>query len=470
MVFARFLFYLPGLWKTLCSDRILSGEDDLSFHSLLKAAIIFLLLLLLLAPLMGLSCGEDESVSETSSVGETTIAAGPADRSKVISSDFTNAAICGSCHEEIFNQWRGSMHNYAFIDRFYLGMEKAADEDTGGTLGSHCTVCHTPIGTDSGEVPPTTGPQISLIAKEGVTCDFCHSLTSEVAYAPRNIKLGPFADAPSTFHESSFNPKLTTSDFCGQCHDQNQLNDGFPLQATYTEWKNSAYAAQGIQCQDCHMTPGPGVTYPNPGKAAKEGPDRPHIYTHGFSGGNATALASEEHRRLAIDNLKAAAAVSLSPSSGASPGGSINLDVTVTNQGAGHDLPTGATEFREMWLDLTLTDANGVIIYHSGAIGGDGKVDPTAVMYRTIFRDRAGQPTNRPWLATSILSDHRVPPQGSITEKYTITLPNEFSLPVTAEATLRYRSAPQQLVDQILGAGSLEIPVIDMASAQVEIR
>lgn len=363
------------------------------------------------------------------------------------------------------------MHSNAFKDELYLRMHEEASKDTDGGLDAFCTRCHTPIGTLSGEVPPTTGNQISEISKNGVQCDFCHTVTNkDFTFSPSDVKLGPFNDAVSSFHYTAYSELHTKSEFCGMCHDLNHPENNLPLEATFTEWKASPYAAEGIQCQDCHMTPGPGVTKPYPGKAATEGPERPHIYTHQFVGGNATSLASPEHQKLATAQLQAAASLALAAPASASPGSDMDLQVTVNNIGAGHYLPTGLTEVREMWLDVTVTDASGNTIYRSGAIGEDGAVDVTAVMYQSLFKDKDGQPTHKPWLAEEILSDNRIPPMGSSTEKYSIPVPAGTAMPLTVNATLRYRTASQSLVNELFGADAMQIPAIDMTSAMAEVN
>ena len=44
------------------------------------------------------------------------------------------------------------------------------------------------------------------------------------------------------------------------------------------------------------------------------------------------------------------------------------LLVGVQNVGAGHHLPTGVADFRELWLDITITDATGKIVFSSGKL------------------------------------------------------------------------------------------------------
>lgn len=423
--------------------------------------------LLILVSFFMIACGDSGTTTTGAETGTSTSAVEPAFKS----TSFTDPSVCGKCHQEIFAQWQGSMHSNAFQDKFYLKMHEEASKDTDGAIDAFCTRCHTPIGTLSGEVPPTTGSQISEISKQGVQCDFCHTVTNaDFTFAPSEIKQGPFTDAVSPYHETAYSELLTRSEFCGMCHDLNHPENNLPLEATFTEWKASPYAAQGIQCQDCHMTPGPGVTKPNPGTAATGGPQRPQIYTHQFVGGNATSLASPEHQKLATAQLQAAASLSVTAPPGTVPGSDMDLQVTVNNIGAGHYLPTGLTEVREMWLDVTVTDASGNTIYHSGAIGEDGSVDAKAVMYQSLFRDKDGKPTHKPWLAEEILSDNRIPPMGSAMEKYSIPVPAGSAMPLMVKVTLRYRTASQSLVNDLMGADAIAIPVIDMTSATAAVN
>lgn len=420
----------------------------------------------LMGAAISLSCGGSDTATVTTETKTTVSSITP----RFKSTEFTDPATCGGCHQEIFAQWQGSMHSNAFTDQLYLKMHEEASHDTGGTIDSYCTGCHTPIGTFSGEVPPTSGPQISEISKKGVQCDFCHTVTNtNFTFSPSKVKQGPFSDSVSSFHETAYSELHTKSEFCGMCHDVNHPTNNLPLEATYTEWKNSSYAAQGIQCQDCHMTPEPGVTKPNPGTAALGGPERPQIFTHFFAGANASTLASDQHQKLSRENLQAAASVELVPPAPVTPGGNMGLKVQVNNKGAGHYLPTGLTEVREMWLDIVVIDPSGKEIYRSGALDENGVIDQKAVIYRTVFKDKDGQPTLKPWLAESLLSDHRVPPAGSVTENYSVPLPAGTSMPLTIKATLRYRSAPQDLVDDLMGKGTLELPVIDMVSATTQL-
>ncbi|MHB1390805.1 MAG: multiheme c-type cytochrome [Thermoleophilia bacterium] len=424
--------------------------------------------LLVLAFMAG--CGDNSSQTTATATSFTSIT--PAFKS----TEFTDITSCGACHRDIMAQWQGSMHSNSFTDSFYQSVHGQASADTSGATDAFCTGCHTPIGTFSGEVPPLEGPQISSISRNGVQCDFCHTVTGNKGtgdfrfqFAPSKTKRGPFADAVSPAHLTAYSDLHTRSEFCGMCHDVNHPVNKIPLEATYTEWQNSPYAAEGIQCQDCHMTPGPGVTKPNPGIAVFGGRERPHIYTHYFVGGNATQLAWPQQQQMAQEELKAAADVTISKSGVIAPGAQAGIAVTVTNKGAGHYLPTGLTEVREMWLEVAVTDSTGKELFHSGSVSDTGNVDPDAVMYNTTFTDKDGQPTHKPWLAEKLLYDRRIPPRGVDTADYAFMVPADAPLPLRVTATLHYRTAPQSYVNEVMGDSAFQLPIIDMAVAQSDI-
>ena len=90
-------------------------------------------------------------------------------------------------------------------------------------------------------------------------------------------------------------------------------------------------------------------------------------------------------------------------------------------------------------------------------------------MYNTTFTDKNGELTHKPWLAEKLLSDRRIPPRGSDVARYTFMVPAETALPLKVKATLRYRSAPQTYVDEVMGDSAFQLPIIDMAVAQADI-
>lgn len=389
---------------------------------------------------------------------------------------FSSADMCMSCHADIHTQWSNSMHNNSYKDPLYQKVYELAIKDTNGdrTIEAFCIACHNPIGFISGEIPPADGSKLSQIAKDGIQCDFCHTVSGShgigdfsAKNSPGEIKRGPLKDAASPSHKTAYSELHTKAEFCGMCHNVSHPVNGLHLENTYSEWKAGPYSAQGIVCQDCHMTPGPGVTKPNPGQAALGGPNRPHIYTHSIVGGNvamAEQMGSPDHAALARERLRAAASVEILPAKRFSAGEN-KFKVKVTNKGAGHYLPTGLTETREMWLEVVVKDGYGKTVFSSGELDKEGNIGKNAVIYNTVVGDSEGKPTHLVWRAEKILRDHRIPPKESVTENYSFKLPVNAKGPFKIEATLNYRSASQAIVDELFEEEAFELPVVDMAHA-----
>ncbi|MRR13012.1 cytochrome c family protein, partial [bacterium] len=201
------------------------------------------------------------------------------------SSTFAASTSCG-CHSAFIEDWRLSMHAKALSDPLYVLKLEEASAATDGALVGFCTQCHAPVAVMAGEISGTDSSGASAVGAEGVGCDFCHHVTGTVG-AIGNASVEVATDAykraqlkdPQAPHAAAYEPFHETAEFCGNCHNVDHPVNGMHLEATYTEWKNGPYSAESIVCQDCHMTPGPGVTKPNPGKAAGMGPERDHIYT-----------------------------------------------------------------------------------------------------------------------------------------------------------------------------------------------
>ena len=376
------------------------------------------------------------------------------------SSAFTAAETCGGCHADIYEQWSETILSQAYRDPFYRARMQEAVRDTQGRLADFCIKCHSPIGVFAGEHLPIDGSRMSAIAVRGVQCDFCHTISgidgiSNGGYlnTPGNVKRGPFKDAVSPFHETAYSTLHTRAEICGICHDIYNPDNGLRLESTYFEWREGPYGKQNITCQDCHMTPGPGVTKPNPGQAAIGGPAREHIYTHHFVGANVLY----GNRELAIERLRAAAQLSISVPEKVESGKMVTLDVTVRNVGAGHYLPTSLTYIRQMWLEVEVKDADGQSLFRD------------QVMYNTILEDANGlhDGTVPAWRAESIYRDHRIPPAGQVTESFSLMVPLASRGRLSVIAVLNYRSADPQMTARY---DVPEFPIVEMTRAETALQ
>jgi hypothetical protein len=361
---------------------------------------------------------------------------------------FEPAENCG-CHSAFLDQWKVSMHAKALDDPLYqLKLEKA-NKATDGALGPFCDACHAPVaimgGLDTaGELPPQ--------GAQGVGCSFCHQVTgtnepignTSQQVTADGVYRAQFDDAVSPYHETAYSAFHETAEFCGACHNVDHPANGLHLEATYTEWKNGPYAKEGIVCQDCHMTPGPGPTKPNPGSAAAGGPQRDHIYIMTFAGGN-VGLGDAA---LAEERLKAAAEIEVVAPDVVAPGEKAEAEVTITNVGAGHYLPTGLTEVRQMWLEVTATEPDG---------------EPELIgehIFGTVLKDADGNAPVELWEAVDFESDDRIPPKESVTDTFEFTMPDDGE--VALEATLYYRSCSEEMAEE----AGVEIPTTTMYSVQ----
>jgi hypothetical protein len=364
---------------------------------------------------------------------------------KIAAEHFDSVRSC-ECHGEQQSDWARSMHAKALYDPVYVLEKGLANADSGGTLGQFCDTCHTPIGTMAGQTAP--GKTLSPQSKEGVTCDFCHQVTGTnhpVGGASQTLKANgkkraQIRNATAPTHVNVYSAFHKSAEFCGACHNLKHPTTGAVLDSTYDDWKAGPYAQAGIVCQDCHMSQGPGAGAMT-GRAAPMGPIRSNIYLMTFAGAN-VALGNPERARA---NLMAAASVTVAAPEILGSGESGNVTITVTNVGAGHSIPAGASEIRQMWLEVSAVWADG-----TRQLLGKRQ-------FGTVHKDSKGHYPAPIWEAAGIQSDDRIPPKGSVSESYAFTMNDVDSVDV--EAVLNYRSFP----DEIAKKAGVANPVTEMA-------
>lgn len=416
---------------------------------------------------------------------------------KVRVSQFIEPPVCAGCHSRIYSQWDKSMHSKAFTDPLWRAATKMFSKNAVKQEEilemKACIKCHTPLGFRSYSIssPKDDYDKLAALPAQGIFCNWCHNINEvkhigDAGYevAPGDgeddpsTMLGPRKDAYSDYHPTAYSQLHTKSEFCGLCHNVSHAGNKLPLEQTYYEWKNSPYntgnPATTVNCQDCHMRQRPGIPATgkterpdNPGQAADEGPERKHIWTHYFVGANTLGpkiLENDLHNQMAVERLRNAADLMLIKKGPFRKNELSRISVKVINSGAGHYLPTGITEVRQMWLDVKITDDSGKTILRSGSLDQNGNIDENAVLYGTRLGDEKGMPVVNVALADRILYDHRIPPQGYVIEKYAFQIPPDAVSPLTIKATLKYRSVSQSLAETLLGRTAPEIPVVDMAS------
>jgi hypothetical protein len=98
----------------------------------------------------------------------------------------------------------------------------------------------------------------------------------------------------------------------------------------------------------------------------------------------------------------------------------------------------------------------------------NGKIDSDAVIYKTVLGEggKERKPTFFLPAAVQVLSDKRIRPKGYSLESYAFILPEGFEGGIEIEATVRYRSAPQFLINELLGKDAPKLPIFDMAKVK----
>jgi Cytochrome c554 and c-prime len=444
---------------------------------------------------------------------------------------FLPATTCQTCHPAQYNEWVTSMHAYAQHSPVFIAFNSVVLNSTGGSLGTFCVRCHSGIGISSGENSIEPNSKRSSMAMESVTCMTCHSQSANFVEATGQIPLpvpgdpeptvyGPYygsdePGAPSdpslrlikTPHKSRYSPLFTSAHLCGACHDV-FTPDGFRLEEAYSEWKNGPYARRGIVCEDCHM--GPEAGKPTPHSKLPEdyivnssifpAAPRRHISSHKFTGPDYSVIKDFGKNDLFLGDkafadlqthldseretlLRNAATIDVSHPASIRPGSTMRFDVTVTNSGAGHNLPTGFASERQVWLEVAVLDGRGQKIYasgdfdqyedlrdyesiavHDGTLPFDGdllNLEATFVITNFLgTQSEAISTTNRllgpaPFLApppnptflqgftfAGRVFKEGIPPLKSKTATYRVCVPADATGPLKLSVRLRYRNFP----------------------------
>lgn len=409
--------------------------------------------------------------------------------------------VCGGCHQRQYKGWQGSMHSISFKDPVFQAEWALGMKETDGAVLNLCGGCHTPVGIMSNAVKfdPSLGKHGGFtttgVAEKGVSCDVCHSVSATTAkaspygapgnnslvYSPGQVKYGPLKDAVSPYHKTQYSELHTKAEFCGNCHNIFHPANKFPIEHTYDEWKQTPYAQNGIVCQDCHMVPvDTAARVADEMKRPKDLKDhglggeaalgatreRSLVHDHGFVGGNAIIApllgveGGEEHRAEAIKRLQSAADLDMYVNP-VDDKGNFELKVKVTNKRAGHHLPTSLTFIRQIWLEVQVTDLQGMVVYSSGVLGPDNMMPKGTVVFRNNSVDKDGKNTVDPWKVASFNELNTIPAKGHRYGNFHFNI-SPISSGFTVTAKLHYRSYDQAVADKLLGKGALTVPSVTM--------
>lgn len=246
----------------------------------------------------------------------------------------SSSESCASCHEEHGDEHALSPHGLSAASPVLEAMLPDVERAWGSFARRQCEGCHAPEHSED----------------EGIGCVSCHAAVGNHAERDGMLAVdvaaplaGPFGDAHTIAHRSRTSDFLASPSLCGTCHEI--TGPVLVDEPTLSEYRASPQAAEGTTCADCHM--------PRAGERALSNDSdrlRP-VRSHRFVGFDPPWGASPERAAEAAEETRALLAAALALRVERAEGG---VEIVVTNVGAGHAVPTGATFLRDLWVDVEI--------------------------------------------------------------------------------------------------------------------
>lgn len=370
---------------------------------------------------------------------------------------------------------------------FYRFAVDRMEDDYGVAATRLCEGCHDPGRLLSGGVD-RGAPVNTAARREGVSCLACHLVsathdagqTGAIANAsytisplPRDV-LFPDPDDMEALRRHGLalrRPFLSENRFCDSCHRffiptqmaghppgrlrlQSQEAEGTP----FADPSHPDYQS----CVDCHMPLIPGAD-----PAARNG----MIHDHRSLGSNMLipALAGDREQVEATLEFRRAGAVSLHVKDMVrDESNTLYLPVVLRNDRNGHDFPSGATDISETWIECTLLDAEGRVVFQSPGLDEYRYLSPEAPSLTTLVILRTGELDDLHDLfsQTELRRHPRVRPGGSLELRVKVLLPGEVVLPLKAHVVLRARHGNERWNRWTFNWADVEVPVADLVEVE----
>ncbi|MDO9266294.1 MAG: multiheme c-type cytochrome [Sulfurimonas sp.] len=434
------------------------------------------------------------------------------------SEDWTSSAKCKSCHSEIFKQWSNSNHKHmAGSNPYYMVMETLAGEVEGQEFRKWCMSCHNPSALSLGHPKTTHAMDGNLVGnehfesgaktllndfkehgnfrvEEGVSCITCHQIKEAKSKGNASFTLSldrekylledskydlgrwfseKLINANPKVHKESYSKELyKESRYCASCHDEFHPQNGIKIVSTFQEWEKSPFnnpkdKTKHKSCIDCHMTyMKDGKFAPLRGTSTDGGVIKDDVKVHYFAGSNhfLAGLRDKVHEEQTLQLLRTSAKLDVAIKDGV-------LEVGVKNVGAGHHLPTGVADFREMWLEVEVKDKDKKLIFSSGKLKSDGNIEEGSRLFQKVFGDENSKPVGLLfWKYKTLLSDTRIPAGERRVEKFELPKGTKKFLHVNVK--LNFRIYPQWVTDAVKKVFPvlLDPNVVELASVQKEFK
>ena len=431
---------------------------------------------------------------------------------------FPTAQYCGHCHQEAHEQWRQSVHSNSNRPPWYLKNVDLLKDEKGVEYTRHCEGCHDPVALFAG-VLTQNGPGRRPYDQDGVTCTVCHSIQKVDTRGTGSYVMGvpavivdqagqpvtrPVSDGEILAHLDRHSKAVMkdfyrSSEFCASCHKAalpHDLNGYKWLRAIslYDEWQASSFAKQSplpfyeklavSTCQTCHMQREPLLTRDS---GAKQG----QLASHRWLGGNTLVPTyykyPEQFKRIvaflqnSVFNVDLFAIERGDPSDhGATqtvtaslglvpfhvaPGERITADVVIQNKGIAHSHVPEQRDMYESWVDFTVKNTAGKVLYESGFIKPGGDLDERAHSFTNRLINVKGtiNDLHQVWDNRVTAYNNTVQSGRSQIVRYSFPMPAGTKDAVTITAAIKYRRFDQHFVDFGMGK-HYEEPVVEMVS------
>lgn len=429
---------------------------------------------------------------------------------------FVPSKRCGNCHTDAHAQWRQSAHGNAFREPFYQKNVKDLQNQRGIEFTRHCESCHNPAALFSGALTKNSKVKRPF-DDDGVSCIACHMIQSVdgrgiggyvMAEPALLVKedgtrlLGGVTDQnilddiPS-HRRAMMRPLLKQPEYCGSCHKSQvprELNDYKFLRAFMVadelqmssfskESPHPFYVRDKETCNSCHMKREPAPLFD---VSAKEG----KLATHRWAAAN-TAIPYFykwpeqldavtkflENDALGVDifaiRRKSSAEVEkfIAPvnrnSFAITPGDRITADVVITNKNIGHSFPPELRDFYEAYVEFTVADQKGTVLYRSGFIKPNGHLDDSAHNYKTylVKADGSYNDKHHIWRTRVVAQNNQIHSGRSDMARYQFRIPADASGALQLTARVKYRRFTRVFSDYSLGK-SVDYPIVTMATTQ----
>ncbi|HKP72849.1 MAG TPA: tetratricopeptide repeat protein, partial [Pyrinomonadaceae bacterium] len=149
-------------------------------------------------------------------------------------------------------------------------------------------------------------------------------------------------------------------------------------------------------------------------------------------------------------------------------GDEITADVVITNKNIGHSFPPELRDFYEAYIEFTVKNEAGQILYNSGFIKPNGYLDESAHTYKTylVKADGSFNDKHHIWRTKVVAQNNQIQSGRSDLARYEFNVPaNLQGNKLILTARVRYRRFTKVFQDYSLGK-SIDYPIVTMATTE----